>query len=265
VRHYTREAGCRNLERLLAQLCRKAVLALEERGTRQVEITSEVIEDYLGPRRFLVDMVKQQDQTGLVNGLAWTEVGGEMLTIECAVTPGKGKTTTTGKLGEVMQESVQAAWTVVRSRAAQWGLDPSFYETIDLHIHLPEGATPKDGPSAGIGLATAMLSAVAHRPVHADVAMTGEITLRGEVLAIGGLKEKLLAAHRSGVKTVLIPESNMKDLRDVPENVKTGLTIRGIRWIDEVWHAALAPESAGIVANPVRVETEVVPPKPTVN
>ncbi|MBI4205980.1 MAG: endopeptidase La, partial [Betaproteobacteria bacterium] len=189
--------------------------------------------------RYTYGMAEKKNQVGQVNGLAWTEVGGELLTIEAAIMAGKGKMTTTGKLGEVMQESVQAALSVVRSRSQRLGIQPDFYQKHDIHIHLPEGATPKDGPSAGIGICTAMVSALSGIPVKADVAMTGEITLRGEVLPIGGLKEKLLAAHRGGIKTVLIPEENVKDLAEIPDNVKNRLDIHPVKWIDSVLEMAL--------------------------
>src|SRR5690606_34357450 len=213
IRHYTREAGVGSLEREIAKICRKVVkqLLLEPKDA-PVKVTPENLERYLGVRRFRFDRGEEKDQIGQVTGLAWTEVGGELLTIEAAVMPGKGKLIHTGKLGDVMQESIQAAMTVVRSRSKAFGLKEDFHQNIDVHIHVPEGATPKDGPSAGIGMCTALVSALTGIPVRADVAMTGEITLRGEVLPIGGLKEKLLAAHRGGIKTVVIPEENEKDL-----------------------------------------------------
>jgi ATP-dependent Lon protease len=194
---------------------------------------------YLGVKRFRYGRAEESDQVGQVTGLAWTEVGGELLTIESAVMPGKGKLTHTGQLGEVMQESIQAAMTVVRSRANVLGLEPEFYQKADVHIHVPEGATPKDGPSAGIGMCTALVSALTKIPVRADVAMTGEITLRGEVLPIGGLKEKLLAAHRGGIKSVLIPKENVKDLQEIPEEVKNAIEITPVQWFDEVLERAL--------------------------
>jgi len=205
----------------------------------KVSINSRNLDKYLGVRRYSYGIAEKNNQVGQVTGLAWTEVGGELLTIETAVLPGKGKTTTTGKLGEVMQESIQAALSVVRSRARSLGIAADFYEKNDLHIHLPEGATPKDGPSAGIGICTAVVSALTGIPVRADVAMTGEITLRGEVLPIGGLKEKLLAAHRGGIKTVLIPEENTKDLVEIPDNIKNKLDIHPVKWIEQVLDAAL--------------------------
>jgi ATP-dependent Lon protease len=240
IRHYTREAGVRNLEREISKICRKAVkeLLLEtDRGV--VSVTPKNLAKYLGVKRFRYGRAEENDQVGQVTGLAWTEVGGELLTIEAAVVPGKGKLAHTGQLGEVMQESIQAAMTVVRSRAGLLGLEPEFYQKADVHIHVPEGATPKDGPSAGIGMCTALVSALTKIPVRSDVAMTGEITLRGEVLPIGGLKEKLLAAHRGGIRTVLIPDENVKDLAEIPQNIKGNLEIKAVKWIDEVLQLAL--------------------------
>jgi ATP-dependent Lon protease len=250
IRYYTREAGVRNLEREISKICRKAVKQLlTEKDTKVVNITPKNLSKYLGVRRFRYGLAEEQDQIGQVTGLAWTEVGGELLTIEAAVVPGKGKLTHTGQLGEVMQESIQAAMTVVRSRAAVLGLDPDFYQKADVHIHVPEGATPKDGPSAGIGMCTALVSALTKVPVRSDVAMTGEITLRGQVLPIGGLKEKLLAAHRGGIRTVLIPDENTKDLAEIPQNIKDSLEIKPVKWIDEVLQVALkhmpAPVTTG--------------------
>jgi ATP-dependent Lon protease len=240
IRFYTREAGVRGLERELSKICRKVVRELVRSGvTRKVSVTSRNLDKYLGVRRYTFGMGELKNQVGQVNGLAWTEVGGELLTIEAVVMPGKGKMTTTGKLGEVMQESVQAALSVVRSRSRRLGIPADFYQKNDIHIHLPEGATPKDGPSAGIGICTAMVSALTGIPVRADVAMTGEITLRGEVLPVGGLKEKLLAAHRRGIKNVLIPEENVKDLAEIPDNVKNRLDIHPVKWIDSVLEMAL--------------------------
>ncbi len=245
IRYYTREAGVRNLEREIAKICRKVVkevLLGEQSG--KVEVTPDNLEKYLGVRRFRFGLAEEKDQVGQVTGLAWTEVGGELLTIETAVMPGKGKYTVTGQLGDVMKESIQAALTVVRSRANVLGIRPETFEKTDIHVHVPEGAIPKDGPSAGIGMATALVSALTDIPVRADVAMTGEITLRGEVLPIGGLKEKLLAAHRGGIKTVLIPEENTRDLAEIPENIKESLDIRPVKWFDQVLEVALtrAPE-----------------------
>jgi ATP-dependent Lon protease len=240
VRLYTREAGVRSLEREIAKICRKvvknAVLKPKEKAT---SVSARNLEKYLGVHRFRYGEAEENDQVGLVNGLAWTEVGGELLTIESAVMPGKGKLSFTGQLGDVMQESIQAAMTVMRSRSATLGLEPDFQDDIDIHIHVPEGATPKDGPSAGIGMCTAIASVLTGIPVHANVAMTGEITLRGEVLPIGGLKEKLLAAHRAGIKTVLIPEENRKDLFEMPKNIMAKLDIKPVRWIDQVLELAL--------------------------
>ena len=240
IRYYTREAGVRSLEREVAKICRKVVKALlvEKKG-RKITVSSRNLEQYLGVHRFSYGMAEKANQVGQVTGLAWTEVGGELLTIESVRLPGKGKTITTGKLGEVMQESIQAALSVVRSRASRIGVPADFYQNNDIHIHLPEGATPKDGPSAGIAICTAMVSVMTGIPVRADVAMTGEITLRGEVLPIGGLKEKLLAAHRGGIKTVLIPQENVKDLGDIPDNIKNKLDIHPVRWIEQVLDLAL--------------------------
>ena len=261
LRYYTREAGVRGLERELSKICRKIVKALLIKGeAKKVTVTARNLDKYLGVRRYSYGIAEKNNQVGQVTGLAWTEVGGELLTIETAVLPGKGKTTTTGKLGEVMQESIQAALSVVRRRARTLGIPDSFYEKKDLHIHLPEGATPKDGPSAGIGICTAMVSALTDIPVRADVAMTGEITLRGEVLPIGGLKEKLLAAQRGGIKVVLIPEENVKDLVEIPDNVKNKLDIHPVKWIEQVLEIALErkpeplPEVAADAAAPAVVD-----------
>jgi ATP-dependent Lon protease len=256
VRYYTREAGVRRLEQEIAKVCRKVVKELllnkisgkktlragdvdVEKAVKKISVASKNLEKYLGVYRYDYGVAAKDNQVGQVTGLAWTSVGGELLTIEAVMLPGKGKTITTGKLGDVMQESVQAAMSVVRSRAKRLGIAEDFYEKKDIHIHLPEGATPKDGPSAGIGLTTALVSVLTGIPARADVAMTGEITLRGEVLPIGGLKEKLLAAHRGGIKTVLIPEANVKDLVDIPENIKNNLQIHPVKWIDQVLELAL--------------------------
>ena len=240
IQHYTRESGVRGLEREISKICRKVVksLLLKPRKSR-VLATAKSMEKFLGVRRFRYGKAEDRDQVGQVTGLAWTEVGGELLTIEAAVVPGKGKLTHTGQLGEVMTESIQAAMTVVRSRAKAWGIEEGFHQKLDVHVHVPEGATPKDGPSAGVGMCTALVSALTDIPVRADVAMTGEITLRGEVLPIGGLKEKLLAAHRGGLETVLIPQENEKDLVEIPKNIKDKLTIVPVKWIDEVMQHAL--------------------------
>ena len=245
IRYYTREAGVRGIEREVAKIARKVVKEiLLDKKTKKVAVSSRNIEKYLGVRRFRYGSVEQEDQVGQVTGLAWTEVGGEILTIETAVMPGKGKNSVTGQLGDVMKESIQAAMSVVRSRSDVLGIPHETYETKDIHIHVPEGAIPKDGPSAGIGMCTALVSALTEIPVKADVAMTGEITLRGEVLPIGGLKEKLLAALRSGIKTVIIPSENKKDLVDLPRNIVSKLDIKPVQWIDEVLQIALvhAPE-----------------------
>ncbi|MGB7290045.1 MAG: endopeptidase La [Candidatus Macondimonas sp.] len=241
IQSYTREAGVRNLEREIAKICRKVVkrLALDSSLTG-IEVTPENLSDFLGVPRFRHELAEQDDAVGRVTGLAWTEVGGELLTIETAVVPGKGKLIHTGSLGEVMQESIQAALTVVRSRAASLGIDSEFYQKSDIHLHMPEGAIPKDGPSAGVGMVTALVSALTSIPVRSSVAMTGEITLRGEILAIGGLKEKLIAAHRGGITLVLIPHENAKDLVEIPENVKSDLQIIPVRWIEEVLERALS-------------------------
>ncbi len=247
VRYYTRESGVRNLEREISKIARKVVkaLLLKPRETA-VQVKPKSLQSYLGVWRFRYGRAEEVDQIGQVTGLAWTEVGGELLTIEAAIVPGKGKLTHTGQLGDVMQESIQAAMTVVRSRAKVLGIAEDFHQKSDVHIHVPEGATPKDGPSAGVGMCTALVSALTGIPVCADVAMTGEITLRGEVLPIGGLKEKLLAAHRGGITTVLIPQENEKDLIEIPKNIKDKLTVRPVRWIDEVLEVALqhAPQPA---------------------
>ena len=240
IQNYTREAGVRNLEREIAKICRKVVKEiLLDKKISHVDISRENLDKYLGVERFRYGVIDENNQIGQVNGLAWTEVGGELLTIETAVMPGKGKTSVTGQLGDVMKESIQAAMTVVRNRAAALGIETEVFEKNDVHVHVPEGAIPKDGPSAGVGMCTALVSALANIPVRNDVAMTGEITLRGEVLPIGGLKEKLLAAHRAGIKTVLIPEENRKDLAEIPDNVKDKLEIKPVRWIDEVLDVAL--------------------------
>ncbi|GAA72605.1 ATP-dependent Lon protease [Pseudoalteromonas undina] len=240
IRYYTREAGVRNLEREVSKLCRKAVKnILMEKDTKTVTIDADNLEEYLGVQRFDYGKAEDGDRIGQVTGLAWTEVGGDLLTIECAAVPGKGKLTYTGSLGDVMQESIQAAMTVVRNRADELRINSDFYEKRDIHVHVPEGATPKDGPSAGIAMVTCLVSSLTGNPVRSDVAMTGEITLRGEVLPIGGLKEKLLAAHRGGIKTVVIPKINERDLKEIPDNVLAGLEIHPVTWIDEVLKLAL--------------------------
>ena len=249
VRYYTREAGVRKLEQEISKVCRKVVKELLTtkakegvKAPKKINVTPETLDVYLGVQRYDYGVAAKENQIGQVTGLAWTSVGGELLTIEAVLLPGKGKTTTTGKLGDVMKESTQAAMSVVRSRAKRLGITDDFYEKNDIHIHFPEGATPKDGPSAGIAITTALVSILTGIPVRSDVAMTGEITLRGEVLPIGGLKEKLLAAHRGGIKTVLIPHQNVKDLADIPENIKNHLDIHPVQWIDEVLSLALASQ-----------------------
>jgi ATP-dependent Lon protease len=269
VRYYTREAGVRALERELSKICRKAVKQLltdkKDKGDagdaklHRITVTPKNLDKFLGVRRYSFGMAEKQNQIGQVTGLAWTEVGGELLTIETVTMPGKGKTITTGKLGEVMQESIQAALSVVRNRSRKLGVKEDFYQKNDIHIHLPEGATPKDGPSAGIGIVTSMVSVLSGIPVRSDVAMTGEITLRGEVLQIGGLKEKLLAAHRGGIKTVLIPEENVKDLADIPDNIKNKLEIVPVKWIDKVLEIALERQPEPM---PEHDASAPIPPKP---
>ena len=240
IRYYTREAGVRGLEREIAKLCRKVVREHTRSKERQtVRVTFETVEQYNGVRKYSFGRAAEQDEVGIVTGLAWTQVGGELLNIEAVAVPGKGKQTRTGSLGDVMQESIQAALTFVRTRCAVLGIAADFHEKFDLHIHVPEGATPKDGPSAGIGMCTALVSVLTGIPVRADVAMTGEITLRGEVLAIGGLKEKLLAAHRGGIKRVLIPEENQRDLKEIPQNIKADMEILPVKWMDQVLEYSL--------------------------
>ncbi len=248
IQLYTREAGVRGLERELSKICRKTVkMLLLKRTDGKVVVSPENLEKFLGVRRFTFGVAEQEDQVGQVTGLAWTEVGGELLTIEAAAVPGKGKTTFTGKLGDVMQESIKAAMTVVRQRAKRLGIAADFHEKLDIHIHVPEGATPKDGPSAGVAMTTGLVSVLTNVAVRSDLAMTGEITLRGEVLAIGGLKEKLLAAQRGNIKTVLIPEENVKDLAEIPDNVKNTLEIIPVRWIDQVLDLALVSKPKPLV------------------
>ncbi len=260
VRYYTRESGVRNLEREISKICRKVVkevtLAASNGGARKrgkAQVASKNLEHYLGVRKFTYGRAELQNEVGLVTGLAWTQVGGDLLSIEATVVPGKGKLIHTGQLGEVMQESIQAALSVVRARAARFGIEADFHQKHDIHIHVPEGATPKDGPSAGIAMCTALVSALTRVPVRSVVAMTGEITLRGRVLPIGGLKEKLLAAHRGGIELVIIPEENEKDLAEIPKNVTASLTIKPVRWIDEVLDIAL---EHALVPIPVKVEND---------
>ncbi|NAX23615.1 endopeptidase La [Vibrio sp. V39_P1S14PM300] len=250
IRYYTREAGVRNLEREISKICRKAVKnILLDNDIKSVTVTIDNLKDYLGVQRHDYGKADDMNRIGQVIGLAWTEVGGDLLTIETQSMPGKGKLTQTGSLGDVMQESIQAAMTVVRSRADALGINNDFYEKKDIHVHVPEGATPKDGPSAGIAMCTALVSSLTGNPVKADVAMTGEITLRGEVLPIGGLKEKLLAAHRGGIKTVLIPKDNERDLEEIPDNVIADLTVIPVQWIDEVLKVALERDPSGVEFN----------------
>ncbi len=266
IRYYTREAGVRSLEREISKICRKVVKGLQlKKYTEKVVVTDENLNDFLGVRKYDYGRAEKQNQVGQVVGLAWTEVGGDLLTIESAVMPGKGNIIRTGSLGDVMKESVEAARSVVRSRAGRLGIKDELFEKRDIHIHVPDGATPKDGPSAGIAMTTAFVSSLTGIPVRADVAMTGEITLRGEVTAIGGLKEKLLAAHRGGIKTVMIPEENAKDLQDIPENVKNHLEIIPVKWIDRVLEIALErmpaplPEEEPAKVEPVKAEPVVAP------
>jgi ATP-dependent Lon protease len=244
VRTYTREAGVRNLEREIAKIARKAVTQLIKKETDKVTVTAENLETYLGVKKFRYGLAEKEDQIGVVTGLAWTSVGGDLLSIEALRLPGKGRMKTTGKLGDVMKESIDAASSFVRSISPSIGVKPTKFDTVDIHVHVPEGATPKDGPSAGVAMVTSIVSVLTQIPVRKDIAMTGEVTLRGNVLAIGGLKEKLLAALRGGIKTVLIPEENAKDLPEIPDNVKTGLTIIPVGHVSEVLRHALvrAPE-----------------------
>jgi ATP-dependent Lon protease len=241
IREYTRESGVRNLEQQVAAICRKAAKSIVENpGAAPVKVDTAQVKEWLGPPKFRYGMAEQEDQIGAVTGLAWTEVGGDTLVIEVTVLPGSGKLTLTGKLGDVMKESAQAAFSYTRSKAHELGIDPDFHEKNDIHIHIPEGAIPKDGPSAGITMATALISALTGRLVSKEVAMTGEITLRGRVLPIGGLKEKSLAAHRAGIRKVLLPKENERDLRDIPESVRNDLDFIPVSHMDEVLRHALA-------------------------
>src|SRR5207344_3262484 len=259
TRYYTREAGVRSLDRELAKISRKVIKSIltKKKDGAHVTVNHKNLDKYLGVRKYTYGIAEKENQVGQVTGLAWTEVGGELLTIEAVKLPGKGNTVTTGKLGEVMQESIKAAISVVRARAKRLGVADDFWQTLDLHVHLPEGATPKDGPSAGAAIATAITSVLTGIPVRCDVAMTGEITLRGEVLPIGGLKEKLLAAARGGIKTVLIPDENQKDLVEIPDNIKNRLDIHPVKWIDQVleWSLQSKPEPL-----PQKEEIVDVPP-----
>ena len=264
IQTYTREAGVRLLARELAKICRKAVKKIvtdKDADNKALKVTKDDLEDYLGVARYRVGLADSEDRIGQVAGLAWTRVGGDLLRIEATAMPGKGKLSSTGQLGSVMQESVQAAMSVIRSRSKALGLADDFHEINDLHLHFPEGAIKKDGPSAGIAICTAILSVLTQTPVRADVAMTGEITLRGEVLPIGGLKEKLLAALRGGIKTVLIPHDNVRDLADVPEEVKNKLDIHPVRWVDEVFELALTemPKPLSVPTESIKYTDETAP------
>ncbi|HXK00359.1 MAG TPA: S16 family serine protease, partial [Buchnera sp. (in: enterobacteria)] len=250
IRYYTREAGVRNLEREISKICRKTVKALVlNKSLKNIEVNCKNLKKYLGVQRFDYGKSGDKNQIGQVIGLAWTEVGGDLLTIETTCVSGKGKLTYTGSLGEVMQESIQAALTVVRAQAEKLGIKKDFYEKHDIHVHVPEGATPKDGPSAGIAMCTAIVSSLTNNPVRSDIAMTGEITLRGQVLTIGGLKEKLLAAHRGGIKKVLIPYDNKRDLEEIPKNIISGLLIHPVKNIEEVFNIALEHKPYIILKN----------------
>jgi ATP-dependent Lon protease len=260
IRNYTREAGVRSLEREITNLCRKAVREIMSAKIKKLEVTDENLGTYAGVKRFRYGLAEENDTVGVTTGLAWTESGGELLSIEAVVLPGKGKTQITGKLGDVMQESIQAALSYVRSRSTQFGLKPSLFERKDIHIHVPEGAIPKDGPSAGITMCTSIVSVLTGIPVRKDIAMTGEVTLRGNVLPIGGLKEKLLAAHRGGVKTVIIPYDNEKDLAEIPDNVTKGLTIIPVKHVDEVLRLALSKELQPIEYSEDEAEKEILTP-----
>jgi ATP-dependent Lon protease len=259
IRYHTREAGVRNLEREIANLTRKAVKEIVSNKAKSVEVTQENVDSYAGVRKFRYGEVEGEDQVGVVTGLAWTEVGGETLTIESVMLPGKGRFQATGKLGEVMKESIDAARSYVRSKATSFGIKPPLFDKIDIHVHVPEGATPKDGPSAGLAMATSIISVITGIPVRRDVAMTGEVTLRGRALPIGGLKEKLLAALRAGIKTVIIPQENEKDLAEVPDNVKSGMRIVPVANVGDVLKIALVRQPEAIDW----VETEAAVPPPS--
>jgi ATP-dependent Lon protease len=258
IRYHTREAGVRNLEREIANLTRKAVKEIVSQKAKSVEVTQANVDSYAGVRKFRYGEVEGEDQVGVVTGLAWTEVGGETLTIESVMLPGKGRFQATGKLGDVMKESIDAARSYVRSKATSFGIKPPLFDKIDIHVHVPEGATPKDGPSAGLAMATSIISVITGIPVRRDVAMTGEVTLRGRALPIGGLKEKLLAALRAGITTVVIPQENEKDLAEVPDNVKTGLKIIPVSTVGEVLKVALVRQPEAIDW----IETDVPAPVP---
>jgi ATP-dependent Lon protease len=260
IRYYTREAGVRNLEREIANLARKSIKEILMKNLQKVAVSRRNLEKYAGVRRYRYGETEAEDMVGLTTGLAWTEVGGEILTIEAVTVPGKGKVTATGKLGDVMKESVQAAESYVKSRAVSFGVKPTLFEKVDIHVHVPEGATPKDGPSAGVAMVTSIVSVLTGVPVRRDLAMTGEITLRGRLLPIGGLKEKLLAALRAGIKTVLIPAENEKDLAEIPDNVKRSLDLKPVKSLDEVLKYALTRELKPIEW--IDTEVEKVPTKP---
>ena len=267
IRYYTREAGVRGLDRAISKVCRKVVKSiLMKNNSSQTKITPLNLSDYLGVKPFSYGVIEKKDMIGQVNGLAWTSVGGELLRIECALMSGKGKVEQTGSLGDVMLESIKAAITVVRTRAVSLGIDTEFHQNKDIHIHVPEGATPKDGPSAGISMALAVASSLSNIPVRSDVAMTGEITLRGEVLEIGGLKEKLLAALRGGIKEVIIPKDNEKDLAEIPDNVKKGLKIHPVKFVDEVFAIALKnkPAKSNSVKKTASVSNKKNKPNPKI-
>jgi ATP-dependent Lon protease len=265
VRYFTREAGVRSLEREISKICRKVVKGIQlKQFPGKVVVTEDNLNEFLGVRKFDFGRTEMKNQVGQVVGLAWTEVGGDLLTIESAVMPGKGNIIRTGSLGDVMKESVEAARSVVRSRAARLGIKDEMFEKRDIHIHVPDGATPKDGPSAGAAMTTAFVSALTGIPVKSDVAMTGEITLRGEVTGIGGLKEKLLAAHRGGVRTVLIPEENVKDLQEIQANAKDNLEIVPVRWIDQVLEVALERKPSPLPEEEVAKQSPASPPAATV-
>jgi ATP-dependent Lon protease len=262
IHRYTRESGVRSLEREIASIFRKVARDVLKNGKRDVQILKKQAMKYLGVPRFRFGMAERENQVGIVTGLAWTEMGGELLTTEASVMPGKGKLFITGKLGEVMQESAQAAMSYVRARAERFGIDKKFAETCDIHVHLPEGAIPKDGPSAGVTMVTALVSALARIPVRREVAMTGEITLRGRVLPIGGLKEKALAAHRAGIKTILIPKENRKDLREIPKRIREAMRIVPVEFVDEVLREALVLENPDEFFRKPVVEEKKAAPEP---
>ena len=262
IRHYTKEAGVRNMEREIGSVCRKVAKEVVRNGPEtRVEISEGIIQEFLGIPKFHYGRAEEEDEIGLAMGLAWTEFGGDILGIETVIMPGKGKVMITGKLGEVMQESAQAALSYVRSRAKQLGLDPDFHRNFDIHVHVPEGAIPKDGPSAGITMATSIVSALSKIPVRSDLAMTGEITLRGRVLPIGGLKEKILAAHRALIKTVLVPKDNAKDLKEIPAKILEEINIELMTHMDDVLRLALAPKEASELFKEPEAEAPVILPK----